>query len=57
VHPQWLHFFAVPSLEKAIELTLAHGGKVIGPTNLPNGALVAACDDPQGAAFGLWQAP
>jgi hypothetical protein len=30
-----------------------HGGIVIGPIELPNGVRVAACDDAQGAAFGL----
>lgn len=53
VHTHWLFFFAVPSLGAAVHRVLAHGGKVIGPIVLPSGARVAACDDPQGAAFGL----
>jgi predicted enzyme related to lactoylglutathione lyase len=53
VHTHWLFFFAVPSLDTAIEQVLKHGGLAIGPTELPDGVRVAACDDPQGAAFGL----
>jgi uncharacterized protein len=53
VHPHWLFFFGVPSLDSAVETVLANGGKVIGPIALPNGVRLAACDDPQGAAFGL----
>ena len=53
VHAHWLFFFAVRSLDAAAEQVQAHGGIVIGPTELPNGVRVAACDDPQGAAFGL----
>ncbi len=53
VHPHWLFFFSVPSLDPAIERVRLHGGLVIGSLRLPNGARIAACDDPQGAAFGL----
>jgi len=53
VHTHWLFFFAVPSLDVAVERVRALGGIVIGPIELPNGARVAACDDAQGAAFGL----
>ena len=53
VHTQWLFYFGVRSLDVAIERVQAHGGLVLGPIELPNGARVAACDDPQGAAFGL----
>jgi hypothetical protein len=53
VHPHWLFFFAVPSLDVAVERVRRLGGIVIGPLTLPNGVRVAACDDPQGAAFGL----
>lgn len=53
VHTHWLFFFGVPSLDRAVEAVLAHGGKVIGPITLPSGVRLAACDDPQGAAFGL----
>ena len=53
VHPHWLFFFAVPSLDVAVERVRAHGGKVLGPIELPSGVRVAVCDDAQGAAFGL----
>lgn len=53
VHPHWLFFFAVPYLDVAVDRVCTLGGKVIGPMELPNGVRVAACDDPQGAAFGL----
>jgi predicted enzyme related to lactoylglutathione lyase len=57
VHPQWLFFFAVPSLENALAKVRAHGGVAIEPSELPDGRQVAACDDPQGAAFGLVYSP
>jgi len=53
VHPQWQYFFAVNSLDSALQSVRSLGGSVIGPTELPNGSRVAACDDPQGAAFGV----
>lgn len=53
VHTHWLFFFSVPSLDVAVERVRRHGGVVIGPIALPNGVRVAACDDAQGAAFGL----
>jgi len=53
VHPHWLFFFGVPSLDTTLERTRRHGGTVIGPITLPNGVRIAACDDPQGAAFGV----
>lgn len=53
VHEHWLFFFAVPSLDAALGRVLQHGGKAIGPIELPKGVRLAACDDPQGAAFGL----
>lgn len=53
VHPHWQFLFGVPSLAAALATVHAHGGRVIGPTQLPDGSRVAACDDPQGAAFGL----
>jgi len=53
VHPHWQFFFAVSSLDTALTHVREHGGTVIGPTKLPNGEIIAACEDPQGAAFGL----
>lgn len=53
VHTHWLFYFAVRSLEGALEQVRKHGGVAIGPLELPDGVRVAVCDDPQGAAFGL----
>jgi predicted enzyme related to lactoylglutathione lyase len=53
VHTHWLFFFSVPSLDVAVDRVRMRGGIVIGPIALPNGVRVAACDDTQGAAFGL----
>ncbi len=56
VHTHWLFFFGVPSLDSAIGRVREHGGVVLGPTQLLNGVRIAACDDAQGAAFGLIEA-
>lgn len=56
VHPHWLYFFTVPSLDRAVDQVKRRGGLVAGPLLLPNGVRVAACDDPQGAAFGIVEA-
>jgi len=53
VHSHWLFFFAVASLDIALERVRKHGGSAIGPIDLPNGVRIAACDDAQGAAFGI----
>jgi predicted enzyme related to lactoylglutathione lyase len=56
VHPHWLFCFAVPDIEESLSRARARGGKPWGPLLTSRGDLVAACDDPQGAAFGLHQA-
>lgn len=53
VHTHWLFFFPVLSIDVALERVRRRGGAVIGPIELPNGVRVAACDDAQGAAFGV----
>jgi predicted enzyme related to lactoylglutathione lyase len=53
VHTHWLFFFGVPSLDRAVETVRAHEGTIAMMVTLPNGVRLAACDDPQGAAFGL----
>lgn len=55
VHTHWMLHFAVKDCEQAAEQVRALGGKVVGISAF-GAAWVAACDDPQGAAFGLWQA-
>lgn len=56
VHPQWLFFFGVTDLEATIADVRARGGLVLPSHRTASGDLVVGCDDPQGAAFGLWQA-
>lgn len=55
VHPHWLFHFRVGSLDAALALVEAHGGKALPPIVFPNGARVAVCDDPEGAAFALYE--
>jgi uncharacterized protein len=52
VHPHWLFFFEVASLEAAIAATRALGGIALEPIEV-DGRRMVACDDAQGAAFGL----
>lgn len=56
IHPQWLFFFRVPDLERSLARVRAAGGLALEPTTTGRGALVAPCDDPQGAAFALYEA-
>ncbi len=53
VHSQWLFFFRCSDFERSVERVRALGGLVLDPVRTPDGDLVVACDDPQGAAFGL----
>jgi uncharacterized protein len=57
VHAQWLFCFGVTNIEASLEHVRARGGLTLGVTRTPGGALVAGCDDPQGAAFALYQQP
>jgi uncharacterized protein len=57
IHAQWLFFFRVASIEDALAKVRAQRGLVLPVTKMANGTLVAGCDDPQGAAFGLLQEP
>ncbi|MBN9159948.1 MAG: VOC family protein [Myxococcales bacterium] len=54
VHTHWLFYFPVADLEASLALVRAKGGKTLAPVVLPNGNRLAPCDDPQGAAFGLF---
>jgi predicted enzyme related to lactoylglutathione lyase len=54
-HAHWLFFFRVDALDSAIAATQAAGGLVLDPTVLPSGERICVCDDPQGAAFALWE--
>jgi predicted enzyme related to lactoylglutathione lyase len=57
VHPQWLHFFRVAHLDTAIAYVRKQGGLPLEPTRIHSGQTFVPCDDPQGAAFGLYSEP
>jgi predicted enzyme related to lactoylglutathione lyase len=56
VHAQWLYFFATPDLDASIARVRELGALALRPTTTADGHRVVACDDPQGAAFGLYEA-
>lgn len=56
VHPHWLFHFRVVGLDAAIARVQAGGGSALDPVELPSGDRCTACDDPQGAAFALYEA-
>ena len=56
VHPQWLFFFRTDSLEQSLARVRDLGGLTLPITATPEGNLLAPCDDPQGAAFALFEA-
>jgi predicted enzyme related to lactoylglutathione lyase len=55
IHPQWLYFFVTSDIDRALERVRSGGGVALPTVRTPAGALVAPCDDPQGAAFALFQ--
>jgi predicted enzyme related to lactoylglutathione lyase len=55
VHAQWLYFFRTMDLDRALARVRELGGLTLPPSTTPDGHFLAACDDPQGAAFGLYQ--
>jgi uncharacterized protein len=55
VHPQWLYFFRTAHLEDALSKVREHGGLTLPPVENVRGDIVAVCDDPHGAAFGLYE--
>jgi predicted enzyme related to lactoylglutathione lyase len=55
VHVHWLFYFSIADLDDAIAKLRANAGNSQSPIMLPNGNRIAACEDPQGAAFGLFQ--
>lgn len=53
-HPVWLYYFAVDAIEAAMTRVKENGGQVLfGPQEVPGGAWIAQCLDPQGALFAL----
>lgn len=57
VHCHWLFYFAVTDLEATVARVHALGGTAMQPVALADGRVLSACEDPQGAAFGLIQLP
>jgi predicted enzyme related to lactoylglutathione lyase len=55
VHPHWLFYFPVADLGSTLAKVTLCGGRALTPVVLPNGDRIVACEDPQGAAFGLIQ--
>ena len=55
VHSHWLFYFAVTDVAVSVARVRALGGTALQPRELAGGRYLAACEDPQGAAFGLIQ--
>lgn len=52
--PYWGFYFNVEALDAAIERATAHNARVVnGPMEVPGGAWIVNCLDPQGAFFSL----
>lgn len=52
--PMWLPYFGANGIVAAISRVAASGGAVAhGPVEVPGGAFIAVCTDPQGAWFAL----
>ena len=57
VHTHWEFYFRVADLDAAIARARARGANVFqGPLPFVDGARIASCEDPQGAAFSLYAA-
>lgn len=55
VHPHWLFFLNVASVDSAVEWSRGAGGTATEPVETPSGERIAICEDPQGAAFGVME--
>ncbi|MEJ8571096.1 VOC family protein [Microbaculum marinum] len=56
--PHWGYYFTVPKIEAAVDLVKSGGGAVLnGPMEVPGGAWIINCTDPQGAYFSLVAPP
>ena len=52
--PFWLYYFNVDDVRAAAKRVEAGGGQILyGPTEVPGGAWIVHCTDPQGALFAL----
>jgi uncharacterized protein len=58
VHPHWLYYFDVPSLDAALERAKGRGAELLrGPFRLRSGSRIAVLHDLQRAEFGLAERP
>jgi uncharacterized protein len=56
IHTHWLFYLTVADLDGSLEKVRSLGGAVSnGPAPVQGGHRIAYCEDPQGAAFGLYQ--
>jgi predicted enzyme related to lactoylglutathione lyase len=55
VHTHWLFYLPVVDIDEAAARVRALGGTAMDSFALPDGMRLVACEDPQGAAFGLAQ--
>jgi predicted enzyme related to lactoylglutathione lyase len=55
IHTQWLFYFRVDDVERSAARVTELGGLALPSMNGADGARMVACDDGQGAAFGLYQ--
>jgi hypothetical protein len=54
VRPHWLHYIEVASVDAAAaQVTKLEGRVINGPMEVPGGARIAQCIDPQGALFAV----
>ena len=52
--PHWLYYFAVDDIDAAAASATSSGGKLCnGPQEVPGGAWIVQCLDPQGAMFAM----
>ena len=50
----WLYYFNVDDIDAGVERVKSAGGKILmGPMDVPGGAFIVQCMDPQGAMFAL----
>ncbi|MES1184391.1 MAG: VOC family protein [Myxococcales bacterium] len=56
IHSQWLFYFGVVDAERTAARVTELGGLALPSIAGADGAVMTACDDGQGAAFGIYQA-
>ena len=56
IPPHWLAYVTVANADASAENVASLGGKILAPcTDIPNVGRIAVIQDPQGAAFGIFQ--